>query len=271
MICQKCGNANRSGARFCKQCGAVLGQVAPAPPPPVPPARPPSPPVSPPTVPSPPLSPPTVPSPPLPPRPAPPRPVAPQPAPPRPAPPRPAPPPYIPAPVAPVAQDSGGAGQVIGGIGLFGGYILAILGALAALGAFVLPWFPTGDSGLDTVSKALQPGGDQMFLLWGLVPLGALMLLLLSLVGVVLGFMGKGRSSGLVRFLPLLIALPGLCGCLPLSSPVITALTTTGLDVNSLSGALAGLGNGFWVAMVGLGIALVGVVTALIGGLLRRR
>jgi ABC-type uncharacterized transport system permease subunit len=46
---------------------------------------------------------------------------------------------------------------------------------------------------------------------------------------------------------------------------------TTGFDVNSLSGALVGLGNGFWIAMAGLGIALVGVVAALIGGLLRRR
>jgi hypothetical protein len=266
MICPKCGNNNRPGARFCKQCGAVMERAAPAPPPQVTPARPPSPPVSPPTVPSPPLSLPTVPSPPLPPRPVPSQPAAPWPpvAPP-------APPLYAPAPVPPVAQGSGGAGRVIGGIGLFGGYILAVLGALAALGAFVLPWFPTGDTGLDTVSKALQPGGDQMFLLWGLVPLGALVLLLLSLVGVVLGFLGKGRSSGLALLLPLLVALPGLCGCLPLSSPVITSLMNTGFDVNRLSGELAGLGNGFWIAMAGLGIALVGVLAALVGGLLRRR
>jgi hypothetical protein len=262
MICKKCGNANRPGARFCKQCGAVLEQAVPAPPPP-------SPSVSQPTVPSPPLSPPTVPSPPLSSRRAPSQPAAPQPAAPRPsvAP----PPPYVPAPIPPAVQDSGGAGRVIGGIGLFGGYILAILGALAVLGAFVLPWFPTGDSGLDTVSKALQPGSDQMFLLWGLVPFGALVLLLLSLVGIVLGFLGKGRASGLVLLLPLLIALPGLCGCLPLSSPVITSLMNTGFDVNRLSGELAGLGNGFWIAMAGLGTALVGVLAALIGGLLRRR
>jgi hypothetical protein len=258
MICPKCGNNNRPGARFCKQCGAVVEQVPPAPPP-----RSPSPATSPPTMPSPSLSPPTVPSPPLPSRPS--------PVPPAPRPYAPTPPPYAPAPVAPIVQDSGGAGRVIGGIGLFGGYILAVLGALAALGAFVLPWFPTGDTGLDTVSKALQPGGDQMFLLWGLVPLGALVLLLLSLVGVVLGFLGKGRSSGLALLLPLLVALPGLCGCLPLSSPVITSLMNTGFDVNRLSGELAGLGNGFWIAMAGLGIALVGVLAALVGGLLRRR
>jgi hypothetical protein len=214
-------------------------------------------------MPSPSLSPPTVPSPPLPSRPS--------PVPPAPRPYAPTPPPYAPAPVAPIVQDSGGAGRVIGGIGLFGGYILAVLGALAALGAFVLPWFPTGDTGLDTVSKALQPGGDQMFLLWGLVPLGALVLLLLSLVGVVLGFLGKGRSSGLALLLPLLVALPGLCGCLPLSSPVVTSLMATNFDVNRLSGELAGLGQGFWIAMAGLGTALVGVLAALVGGLLRRR
>ncbi len=246
MICPKCGSANRPGARFCKGCGAVLGQAAPAPPPQVTPTRPPSQPVSPPTVPSPSLPP------------------SPQ------APPWPVPP-YVPAPAPSAVRDSGGAGRVIGGIGLFGGYILAVLGALAALGAFVLPWFPTGDTGLDTVSKALEPGGDSMFLLWGLVPLGALVLLLLSLVGIVLGFLGKGRSSGLALLLPLLIFLPGLCGCLPLSSPVITSLMTTNFDINSLSGALAGLGQGFWIAMMGLGIALVGVLAALIGGLIRRR
>jgi hypothetical protein len=168
-------------------------------------------------------------------------------------------------------QDSGGAGRTIGGIGLFGGYILAILGALAALAAFFLPWFPTGDTGLDTVTRALQPGGDQMFALWGLVPLGALVLLLLSLVGIVMGFMGKGRSSGLALLLPVLIVLPGLCGCLPLSSPMITALMANNYDINSVSSALLGLGNGFWVAMAGLGVALVGDVIALVGGLLRRR
>jgi hypothetical protein len=265
MICPKCGSDNRPGARFCKQCGALLEQV-----PPVPPPRATQPPTSPPTAPSPSLSPPTAPSPSLPSQ------AAPRPGPPQYTMPHqaavpPGPPPYIPAPVPPVGQDSGGAGWVIGGIGLFGGYILAILGALAALGAFILPWFPTGDTGLDTVSRALQPGGDQMFLLWGLVPLGALVLLLLSLIGIVLGFLGKGRSSGLVRLLPLLVALPGLCGCLPLSSPVITALMVTSFDVNSLSGALAGLGNGFWIAMAGLGIALIGILAALIGGLLRRR
>jgi hypothetical protein len=248
MICPKCGSANRPGARFCKECGAVLGQAAPAPPPQVMPTRPPMQPVSP----------PTEPSPSLPPRPSPQ--VAPPPA-----------PPYVPAPAPPAVQGSGGAGRVIGGIGLFGGYILAVLGALAALGAFLLPWFPTGDTGLDTVSRGLQPGGDSMFLLWGLVPLGALVLLLLSLVGIVLGFLGKGRSSGLALLLPLLIFLPALCGCLPLSSPVVTSLMATNFDVNSLSGALAGLGNGFWIAMMGLGIALVGVLAALIGGLIRRR
>jgi hypothetical protein len=160
---------------------------------------------------------------------------------------------------------------VIGGIGLFGGYVLAILGALGAMGAFFLPWFPTGDTGLDTVAKALQPGGNQMFLLWGLVPLGALVLLLLSLVGIVLGFSGRGRSSGVTLFLPLLIFWPGLCGCLPLSSPVITSLMATNFDVSGLGGALAGLGNGFWIAVAGLGAAIVGVLTALIGGLIRRQ
>ncbi|MFL7795027.1 MAG: zinc-ribbon domain-containing protein, partial [Anaerolineae bacterium] len=33
MVCPKCGATNRSGARFCKQCGAVMELAAPSPPP----------------------------------------------------------------------------------------------------------------------------------------------------------------------------------------------------------------------------------------------
>ena len=235
MICQKCGNANRAGARFCKKCGAVLEQVAPAPPPRA--APPPSPPVAPPVVPRVPSSP----------------------------------------PYAPDAARSGGAGQVIGGIGLLGGYLLAIVGALTTLGAFFLPWFPAGEkmlTGFDTVSKAFEAGGDQMFLAWGLVPLGVLGGLLLGLLGLVMGAFRKRLSTGLARvalLLPLLIVLAGVCGCFPFSSPLIAPLMQPDFDVNNLSSELALLGYGFWIALAGVVVSLVGVLIALIGGLLARR
>jgi hypothetical protein len=258
MICPKCGNANRPGARFCKQCGTVLEQVAPEPPPrPAPPPSPPlpsSPPVR--RAAPPPLA-PTAPSPPLPSRPVPP-------------PPQPYPQPYY----GPRADQSGGAGRTIGKLALFLGYSLAIIGALAALAAFVLPWFPTGETGLDTVYKAFEVGGDQMFLIWGLVPLGALGLLLLSLLGVVMGLFGNKLSAGLARatvFLPLIIALSGVCGCFPLTSPLVFSLIASNFDFNNLSGAMVGLNYGFWLALGGIGVSLVGILLALIGGLMARR
>ena len=110
-----------------------------------------------------------------------------------------------------------------------------------------------------------------MYFLWGLVPLGALGLLLLSFVGVVLGFAGGRLSAGMARvalLLPLLIILPVLCGCLPLSSPVVTPLMASStFDLNSV---LAGLGYGFWIALAGLAAAGVGVLLALLGGLIAR-
>ncbi|MBN1976247.1 MAG: zinc ribbon domain-containing protein [Anaerolineae bacterium] len=258
MVCPKCGNVNRSGARFCKKCGAVLEQVAPSPPPRVAP----SPPL--------PVTPPPVASPP-PPMPAA-RPFVPPVAPPPPAPAAPS----IAPPPATDAARSGGVGRVIGGIGLFGGYLLAIFGALGTLGAFFLPWFPAGEkmlTGFDTVSKAFEAGGDQMFLAWGLAPLGALGVVLLGLLGLVMGLFRKRLSPGMARItllLPLLVILSGVCGCFPFSSPLIAPLIQSNFDVNSLGGGLASLGYGFWVALAGVGVSLVGVLIALVGGLMGR-
>ena len=185
-------------------------------------------------------------------------------------------PPPLPPPV-PAAAKSGGVAGVIGGIGLFGGYILVIVGALATSGAFFLPWFPTGTkvlTGLETVMQAFETGSDQMFLAWGLVPLGTLGVLLLGLLGLVMGLFRRRLSTGLARvalLLPLLAALSGACGCFPFSSPLIAPLMETGFDANNLSGELAGLGYGFWIALAGAGVSLIGVLIAFIGGLIGRR
>jgi hypothetical protein len=166
---------------------------------------------------------------------------------------------------------------VIGGVGLFGGYILAIVGALVALGAFFLPWFPVGEkmlTGLDTVLQAFGEEENQWFLAWSLVPLGTLGVLLFGLVGLAMGLFRKRLSAGLARMtllLPLLVALSGACGCLPLGSPLLEPLTQSNFDVNSLGSELALLGYGFWIALAGVVVSLVGVLIALIGGLMARR
>ena len=165
---------------------------------------------------------------------------------------------------------------MIGGIGLFGGYILAVVGALVALGAFFLPWFPVGETmftGFDTVLQAMEEE-NQLFLAWGLVPLGMLGVLLLGFVGLVMGLFRKRLSTGLARvtlLLPLLVALAGACGCFPLGSRLLEPLTQGGFDVNSLTSGLVVLGYGFWVALAGVAVSLVGVLIALIGGLMARR
>lgn len=233
MVCPKCGVTNRSGARFCKKCGAVLEQVAPSPPPRAapPPPMPAAPPVA---------------------------------------------PPVAPPPAADAASP-GRAGRVIGGIGLFGGYILAIVGALVALGAFFLPWFPVGEkmlTGLETVLQAFEEENNQWFLAWGLVPLGTLGVLLLGFLGLVMGAFRKKLSAGLARvtlLLPLLVALSGVCGCFPLGSPLLAPLTKSNFDFNSLGSELALLGYGFWIALAGVGVSLIGVLIALVGGLMARR
>lgn len=250
MVCPKCGVTNRSGARFCKKCGTVLEQVAPSPPPrAAPPPMPAAPPVAPPPVVSPP-------------------------------PPVPAAPPVVPPVPRPPATDAaspGGAGRVIGGVGLFGGYILAIVGALVALGAFFLPWFPVGEkmlTGFDTVLQIFGEEENQWFLAWSLVPLGMLGVLLLGLVGLAMGLFRRRLSAGLARVtlvLPLLVALSGVCGCFPLGSPLLDPLIKSNFDVNSLGSELALLGYGFWIALAGVVVSLVGVLIALIGGLMARR
>jgi hypothetical protein len=174
-------------------------------------------------------------------------------------------------------SDSGGGGGAIGKIGLFVGHGLVLVGALIALAAFVLPWFSAGGrvyTGLETVSKALETGGDPMFFAWGLVPLGALGLLLLSFVGLAMGLFSGKPSAGLSRvllLLPLFIALPGLCGCGPLGIFLAYSLAEVNFDFNSFSNVLAGLVYGFWVALGGLGVSFVGILIAQIGGLIARR
>lgn len=197
--------------------------------------------------------------------------------PPSPVPPSPA---YVPQPPPsePLPAEAGPAGgaRVIGGIGMFGGIILAVLGALGAGGAFFLPWFSYDDasySGLFAVQQALVgESGDITYLVWGLVPLGALGLLGLGIVCLAVSLFSKKLSPGLARavsLLPLLLVLSGLCGCGPLTTALLSPLWNA--EAGSFNDVLAGMGYGFWGALAGLGVAVVGAIIALVGGMVSRR
>ena len=256
MICQKCGVENRAGARFCRNCRAVLEPPAAPPPPPAaapPPVAAPPPPraaAPPPRT----VSPPTVPSPP--------RPTYP-----------PSPPQYG-AP-APAEERPAGAGGTIGRLGMIGGLTLVIVGALITGGVFFLPWFVSGGTlftGLDTVTMGLQPGGDMAFLGWSLVPLGALGLLGVGGLCVVLLAFGRKLSPGLSRvvsLLPLLLILSGLCGCGPIGMALLGPLWNPA--AGNFTDVLATKDYGFWGAVAGLGMAIVGALVMFIGGLMSRR
>jgi hypothetical protein len=204
--------------------------------------------------------------------PAPPPPAAPMPSPTDPAP----PPVYVPQPPPPIPEKRPAQGRgVMGGIAVFGGLILIILGALAAGGAFFLPWFTSGSTsytGLDAVMMAFVEGGDVTYLAWGLAPVGAVAVLGLGLICFVMSLFGKRMSSGLARvvsLLFLLLVLSGLCGCGPLGMALLAPLWGGG--GGSINDVAAGMDMGFWGALGGLGAAVVGAIVALIGGWLSRR
>lgn len=168
-----------------------------------------------------------------------------------------------------------GAGGVIGKVGVVGGLILVLLGALVAGGVFFLPWFISGDTvftGLDAVTLGLAEGGEIAFVGWGLVPLGALGLLGVGGLCVITTAFGKRLSPALSRvasLLPLLLVLSGLCGCGPMGMALLAPLWDPG--AGSFAEVVATKGYGFWGAVAALGLAIVGALVMLIGGLMSRR
>lgn len=170
--------------------------------------------------------------------------------------------------------------QVASKIGLFGGHGLVTLGALVVLFAFMLPWASCGNlqlSGLDIVtqsSKYAEYGGDASWAILALVPLGALASLVLSIVSLAVNLLGKRLSATLSRlglFLPLVAALPGLCGCCP-SCAFFLNMQSARSDPDSLGlGMLVQIEYGFWLTLFGLGVSFVGMVAALAGGLVAQR
>jgi hypothetical protein len=158
---------------------------------------------------------------------------------------------------------------------MIGGLTLVIVGALITAGVFFLPWFVSGGTlftGLDTVTMGLQPGGDMAFLGWSLVPLGALGLLGVGGLCVVLLAFGGKLSPGLSRvvsLLPLLLVLSGLCGCGPIGMALLGPLWNPA--AGTFTDVLATKDYGFWGAVAGLGMAIIGALVMFIGGLMSRR
>jgi len=166
--------------------------------------------------------------------------------------------------------------QVAGKVGLFGGHGLLTFGALIVLLAFMLPWASCSGvrlSGLDIVTSASEYNGDASWSVLALVPMGALALLALGIAGVAVNLLGKKLPAGLTRltpFLPLLAALPGLCGCCPSCAFFWNIQSARSDSSNFGLGTLIQIEYGFWLTLVGLGMSFIGMVIALVGGLVTR-
>jgi len=167
--------------------------------------------------------------------------------------------------------------QVIGRVGLLGGNTLITIGALLVLFSFMLPWASCGGvnlSGLDIATQPSEYGGNASWSVLLLVPLGALVLLGVGLAGIVLSLLARSLSAALARlvpFLPLLGALPGLCGCCP-SCAFFVNIQNARSDPDNLGlGVLIQVEYGFWLALFGLGVSFVGILLAVVGGLVAQR
>lgn len=244
MICPKCGNENRPGARFCSRCGALLQEATPAWPPPQPPPQPPS----------------TT-----------------QPAAPPPSWQQPPPAAAWPAAYPPESsqQPQPATPQAAVKAGPLGGHSLLTIGGLIALFAFMLPWASCSSglggelelSGLDIVTQSSQYGGDASWTFLVLVPLGALVLLALGILGLTADLGGKSLPINLTRWvsrLPLVAILAILCSCCP-SCAFFLSIQKTRSDPSGL-GTLIQTEYGFWLTLFGLILAFSGVVVLLVTG-----
>ena len=188
--------------------------------------------------------------------------------------PRPAAVPVEPAGLA-MAGIPGDTTQVAGKVGLFGGHGLITFGALIVLFAFMLPWASCGNlqlSGLDIVTQPSQYGGDASSTFLILVPLAALALLVLGVAGLALSLLARSLPVNIGRllpFLPLVAILPGVCGCCP-SIAFFLNVQNARSDPSGM-GMLVQVRYGFWLTLFGLGLSFVGVVVALVGGLVAQR
>ncbi|MBC7251089.1 MAG: zinc ribbon domain-containing protein [Anaerolineae bacterium] len=229
MNCPSCGKENRPGARFCARCGALLTEIRPPQPQPV---------------------------------------YRPERA--------GAGLPPAPSPVQDAASAvTPGTATSVGNISLLGGHGLLTIGGLIALFAFMLPWASCGNfqlSGLDIVTQSsqyAQYGADASWTILILVPLGALALMLIGLVGLAVNLFVKSLSLAVNRLLPLLAILFGLAACCP-SCAFFASVQQARSDPSGL-GTLIQVRHGFWFTLIGLALALVGVVIVFVTSLATRQ
>ncbi len=176
------------------------------------------------------------------------------------------------------AQAAGGpadAARVAGRVALFGGNGIITVGALIVLIGFIMPWASCGSirlSGLDIVTRSSEYGGDDSWSFLALLPLGALLLIGLSVTGIVIVLLSKKLSPPLARltsFWPLLAIVPGLlCGCCPACAFFWEAREAAS---DPVSLGLINIEYGFWVTVFGLLVVLAGIIIALVGGLVAQR
>lgn len=162
--------------------------------------------------------------------------------------------------------------------GILGGHSILTVGALLILFAFILPWASCSGievSGLELATRPSEYGAEETARILILVPLGALGLIVLGVLGLgsnILGLFKKTlpliyyRLSALVP--AAVAALAWLCGCCP-SCAFFVNIQRQRSDPNNMGlGALIQLEYGFWLTVIGLGIALLGLVLAIAGGIL---
>ncbi len=167
---------------------------------------------------------------------------------------------------------------IAGKAGILGGHTILTIGALLILFGFILPWASCSGvqvSGLEVATQPSQYGAEETARILLLVPLGALGLIVLGMLGLgsnLLGLLGKTlppiyhRLSALV---PAVVAiLAWLCSCLP-SCAFFTNIQHQRSDPKNMGlGMLIRLEYGFWITAIGLGIVLLGLVLAIGGGIL---
>lgn len=163
-------------------------------------------------------------------------------------------------------------------VGIFGGHSILTIGALLILFAFILPWASCSGievSGLELATKPSEYGAEETARFLLLVPLGALGLIVLGVLGLgsnILGLFKKTLPEIYHRISALapavMAVLAWLCGCCP-SCAFFANIQRQRSDPNSMGlGMLIRLEYGFWLTVVGLGVTLAGLMLAIAGGIL---
>ncbi len=164
--------------------------------------------------------------------------------------------------------------QVASKAGILGGHSLITIGALLILFAFMLPWASCNGYNVSGMDLATQPDeyklneSARMLLL---VPLGALGLLAMGVLGLganILNIFVKtipAMVNRLVAIVPAaLAALAWLCGCCP-SLSFFLRFQEERADT---FGEYLKIEYGFWLNVFGLLLVLLGIVLAVIGGVI---